>query len=98
MAKKRKRAQRRPASPEAAVTRFLRGRIANRKVGDLLFHGFGLQMVLRQQQEPQPSATSFCTQSNICTVSIPCMLTKGGDRIGCGKTEVLNPKCPIIKF
>ena len=97
MAKRKKSRQRRP-SPPRSVTKFFRGRIADRTAVDVLFHGFSLQMALRKQQDPQPSRTSFCTENNICTVSIPCMLTKGGDRIGCGPTEVLNPKCPIVKF
>jgi hypothetical protein len=73
---------------------FLRGEIVGRYHDELLQQGLGLQMTVRRQYDPHPS-TGACTAKNICTASILCLITEGSGRVGCGKTGVFRPDCPI---
>jgi hypothetical protein len=81
-----------------AVARFIRGDIVDRHLNDLMQHSSGLQLLARKKPwDPKPSVGA-CTPKNICTASILCLLTIGPGRVGCGKTEILNPNCPIVKL
>jgi hypothetical protein len=80
--------------PPVDPIEFLRGEIARRHADDLVQQGLGLQLLVRRQYDPHPS-TGACTPNKICTASILCLITEDGGRVGCGKTGIFRPDCPL---
>lgn len=84
-----------PASADEVMT-MLKGDILGRHMDDLAERAFGLQLMARRQYDPKPSIGA-CTPKTICTAGILCLITEGKGRVGCGKTGIFRPDCPVVK-
>lgn len=95
MAKKKGKKVKRSA---ASAANYLKGIIVDRNIDEALVQSLNFAIAAKKPPwNPKPSAGA-CTPKKICTATILCMITQGGDRITCGKTEIFRPGCPIIKI
>lgn len=93
MAKKKGRKTRRSAASAAS---FLRGAIVDRNIDEALAQSLLFAIAAKKPPwNPKPSAGA-CTPKKICTATILCMITAGGDRITCGKTQIFRPECKVV--
>jgi hypothetical protein len=93
MAKRKARKSRRSAASAAS---YLKGVIVDRNIDDALVHSLQFAIAAKKPPwNPKPSAGA-CTPKKICTATLLCMITVGGDRITCGKTQIFRPECKVV--
>jgi hypothetical protein len=80
----------------ASAASYLMGGIVDRNIDEALVHSLNFAVAAKKAPwNPKPSARVVCSSKGICTATILCMITVGGDRITCGKTQIFRPECKI---